>query len=970
MKLKLVILICSVLIGNFLYSATITMKDEVIQGSMALLTSTKMAKASSGDKIYYIGSDGKVYFSDLSITNFPTTCLNTLCANTPILAIAGSDLKVDGTHIYYIGTNNKLMNYWHDGTNWYCDPLNSSAQNVITGGGISIDEYSRVFYIGSNGIIYQCSWTGIWNVVPMPQPAQPAKVYSDLITKNGHIFYVGTDSKIYNYYWAGSWQVGVLNGSAPLVKAGSNIEIDESDNILYLDATSSYLQRFSWTPTAGWTASPASAVPMQPFSSPLVDVSNKRIFYIGENTYTVNFLFNNNGTWTTNDINFQQGTGTGLPYSIGPSLLIANNGEIIYLNSQDNKLHVLSPLITWKSEVIAQNLTAYAWEAGGWNAVSETSIIRQKRPVNYQFYARNSSNIGIIPCEGNCWSYINIVFKIEKTDYLGNTSSVISSSFPMNANGDFIGSLNINAELSEYKISYKLSGQNKFTLLADKIVCGDAFIASGQSNIQAEEYVVSTDEAYLNNTYGPNTLAGKYNRTYGSSNYYWCNNWNIPSGTFGNSSNWCPGSVGALVLPLEYKIAQNYHIPVCIINNGLGNTSIDDHQIRSGGNGNQFYFEFGINNQWAFKNIEGFLLRRVYEAGLENGVRGFIWYQGEAETNPSFSYTSGLYKQKFKQLFDDLKTYIPSLGSNNTRTYLVQIHSFSSQDNGHLKSPLVSEDQRTISSYIPYANIRVVSSNGAKYPNCQGIHFNLPGYEEIATRIFNAMKTDIYGAPYSIVDFPPNIVSAGLDNSLQTLTLTFDQVIDSANSNTDLEILSAVKVSNNAILSNPQRNGNRFTFNVSATTGLTSVNYLGELPCGSTTSQGCTGAYTSSSAYGWWCPSYVRNSNNIAALSFANFPVTIIPPGRSMQIFDQLTEKNSKENIECYPLSSTGEITVKSPINIDKITLYNSQGAIIESIEPFSTIQKFDLSTKTAGMYFFQIETKNQKVLKKITLIK
>jgi len=390
---------------------------------------------------------------------------------------------------------------------------------------------------------------------------------------------------------------------------------------------------------------------------------------------------------------------------------------------------------------------------------------------------------------------------------------------------------------------------------------------SGQSNAEAREYSDS-DTTAINNSIGAYSNYGKYSRTYGFFLQHNNFGWMVSTANLG----WGLGGVGIVALEIQYKIAQNYGIPVCIINNAIGGTKIQSHFLNSG---SPYYYKnsCNVNN---IEAISGHIMRRLVEAQLLNNLKGFIWYQGESDATTYYND----YKANFKTLYDGLKANIPSL--NNCKTYVCQIHSnpnsFSNNDWCR-----ASEDQRTLPSYISYANIRLISSNGSHYPDCKGIHFTIDGWKEIGDNILNRIKTDVYGVSPNTNLTPVDIVSAQAYTSTNKLTLTFNQNIYITSPDIYANVISSIKLSNNATISNPVVSGTTLTMDLSSITGLTWVSYLGKLSsnCSNTCTPGCNcHADCNNSCHvdsrGWWCPAYIRNINGLSCLSFYQFPVNII----------------------------------------------------------------------------------------------
>lgn len=907
-------------------AVNVNWSNATITGSGTTLTGSKMSK-DNADHVYYIGSDRKVYYIDVANPSYPVTNLSALCSGTIELAASYSDLLVTSPwQVFYVGLNNRLMNYWHNGTSWVCTQVWPGGPNVLSGTGISVDEYNRIHYIGSDSRIYQLTYTSGpgWTGGPFPLPAVNPRPYSDLVTKQGHVFYQGTDMKLYNYYWTNTWNNAILNPTATNALAGSNIEVDENGRISYIgsDAKAYYME---WNSVNGWVQTQIhSSKTAKAYSAPRVQLYEGKIFFVDGVNNTISFFFKpTGGGWDYANIYFNGSTATSWQAIARTDILVTNNGDVVY-GDADNKIHILRPILTWNTVAVLNGLNATFIS----NPAFETSISRLRCPVDSQFYARNASDWATVPFEGSCWGFYNMTIRIDKAP-LASSPSWSTQTFSFDQFCNFIGSSSIHAELSEYSFSYKLNGQTQYTSIARAVVCGDAYLVSGQSNTTGDQW---NDMATYEAMYGVNAPGGygKFSRAYSNSVNYWCNNWGASTAQ-PVATNQCMTSVGtSFALALQYKLQQAYQIPTCVIHNGIGAQEISRFLNPPGHAASELFFDFYCDPLWhnAFKGIQNHMIRRVYETGLGNSIKGFIWYQGEGDVS-----MSTLYKGKFKQMYDELIAWVPSI----PRTYLVQIHSMPVTSAVPADVINMSEMQRTMASHVPYANIRLISANGVHFPTCAGIHFDIYGYIEIADRLFSAIKMDFYGAPYSVQNLPPDIIGATIDGSTGILTLQFNQTLSATNSDNLTSVLTAIKCNNGAALSNPILNNDKLTMTVSNASGLTSVSYLGSLPCNTgIASPSCPSSdpHYDPNSLNWWCPCYLRNQNGIAALSFGNYPVTVgIPAGRILSESDN-TSQDGQLDVFIFPNPVNGtEINLSAKTDAEQllVNIYDLTGRVVSS---------------------------------------
>lgn len=585
------------------------------------------------------------------------------------------------------------------------------------------------------------------------------------------------------------------------------------------------------------------------------------------------------------------------------------------------------------------------------------SVSREVHPVNYQLYPRNSSNKGTVVFSGtDNGNNSTITFYTAKTNF-NNVTSTYNMTTVNIVNKRFSFSVQIDAELSEYAFAYYLNGQpfNAVTI-AEHVVCGDAYIISGQSNA-ATTGLTSTDANTLNNAYGPGSTYGKYSRTV---EVYHRTSWGVSS--VGGDLAW---NVGAWGLPIQYKIQETYGIPTCVINGAAGSTSIEYH-VPMPAFPNDFFFNpvhdplyTDFENAGATPGCFGRMNTRVYYSGLENNIKGIFWWQGDGGGNTTYNYID-----HFTPLYNLWTTYYPGF----SRFYEIQIPSLVGDPSTGPALRVRSEYQRNMGTIYP--NTTVMSANGIRYhaPGDE-IHHQAAGYQAMADRLFALLEKDVYGKTTNINDLtPPNIVSAGISGT--TVSLRFNQNI---NLNTTLgdniyDILSVIKFNNElssspvtVTKSNPVISGQYLTFDVNSGSGISTVSYAGYIPnttAANIDNVGC----------------YIRNSKNVGALSFHNFPVT--PPGPEMRTM--ITNEEGGKQIEA---SEMGEISIyPNPVS-DKLTITSGNkpvrrlkvsdltGRVVYEYENIPGQRDFDLSHLQTGIYLISIDVNGQACTSKLVKI-
>jgi hypothetical protein len=603
------------------------------------------------------------------------------------------------------------------------------------------------------------------------------------------------------------------------------------------------------------------------------------------------------------------------------------------------------------------------------------SIAREVHPLTYQLYPRNSSNKGTVVFSGtDNGANSTITFVTTKTNY-SNVVSTYSLTTVSIVNKRFSYSLQINAELSEYTFSYYLNNDFSHSVtLAEHVVCGDAYIISGQSNASTND-LSSAEVINLNSTYGAGSNYGKYSRSVGG--MYATNDWGVSK--VGGDLAWHTGAWG---LPMQYKIQETYGIPTCFINGAVGATSIE-HHVPLPSFPNDFFYN-PVNDP-LYPNIgtnpthPGCFARmntRVYNGGLENSIKGIFWWQGDAGTDASYNYID-----HFTPLYNLWATYYP----NFSKTYMVQIPSWVENDLGARQT---SEYQRQIGSVFP--STTVMSANGIGYHrddqpenNCgrhinpvdsaligNEIHHQSPGYINLSNRLFALLEKDVYGKTTNINDLtPPNIALATISGTRITLKFNQDLYVNSSYGDNISNILEMIKFNNEIASSystpvsktNSSISGQYLSFDISSATGIAAISYAGFLPnkaCVIDADFAC----------------YLRNSKNVAALSFHNFPVTA--GGLPMRVASEEDEKGIAEpgdyisGIQIYPNPFSQELTIttKNKLPVQGITITDLTGRLVFKTENNLKRLTFDLSFLKAGVYFIQVE--NEGLIEQLKLVK
>lgn len=367
-------------------------------------------------------------------------------------------------------------------------------------------------------------------------------------------------------------------------------------------------------------------------------------------------------------------------------------------------------------------------------------------PEDYQLYARDELDSAEVKISGKVIGkerFDGLLLKVFKDDkYYGSQEASFNKK-------SFSIASKIHSGLHEFKFELyvKKNGKDSLYQTVNHVVCGDAYIISGQSNSHAS----SSSSTYSN----------PYCRSFGVKTGYESYNdddknvrWGLATGNapdLKGVGGWFKKNkfgVGVWGMELMKLIVEKYQVPVCIINGGSGSSSIEE---------NMLYPE-----QPSLETSFGRLAYRVNQAGLKDKVKAFFWHQGE--TNTSKKKNPELYASNFDVLLSDWKrTY-----TNLEKIYLFQLHPGCGGD----YQSEIRETQHQIAD--KYDMIEIMSTTGVTgHDNC---HFSYEGYLEFANRIFPLVSRDFYGEKTNTILSPPKLINAFYKDK-NHVVLKFDQPI-------------------------------------------------------------------------------------------------------------------------------------------------------------------------------------------------
>jgi hypothetical protein len=351
-------------------------------------------------------------------------------------------------------------------------------------------------------------------------------------------------------------------------------------------------------------------------------------------------------------------------------------------------------------------------------------------PARLQFYPRDARDSATVKFAGTLRAkgFDSIVVDMYKDSILLGRASRILHYENVGAPFDF--DFRIHAELAEYHFIVWTASSQKDSILTtrDSIICGDTYFICGQSN-----------SVYTN---GEETYKNEFCRTFG---YNWSQSirdtlWNIGTATVSDGGP----SIGGWGIRLAKAIIENQHIPVAIINGGVGGTKIEQQQR------NDVY-------PLDMRTIYGSMLYRAKKSGLAKYAKAMFWYQGESNT-------FFLYYSWFKLLYTDWHDDYPGL----KKIYVMQIRPGCITG----ESAALRELERTLPDSL--ANIVAVSTMAV--PEHDGCHYRINGYQELGNQVYRLIDRDFYRSTDTAGIGGPNIKKAFYtDPSRKSVAIVFKE---------------------------------------------------------------------------------------------------------------------------------------------------------------------------------------------------
>ncbi|QDU19806.1 DUF2341 domain-containing protein [Urbifossiella limnaea] len=441
---------------------------------------------------------------------------------------------------------------------------------------------------------------------------------------------------------------------------------------------------------------------------------------------------------------------------------------------------------------------------------------KEEKPEENQFYARDDGGEGTLHYNGTLDAPADAVFlRLYADDRLVKTETGAPA-----ADKSYALSTRLRAGLVKYRVEFGTKTGNRETVrhAVGNLVCGDAFVITGQSNAVATDFG-KDDPAFRSDwirTFGTMSGNPKAAAAWGKA---------VHRGRDGETFQ-----IGYWGMELGRRLVEEHKVPVCILNGAVGGTRIDQHQRRAA-------------DPEDLTTLYGRLLWRVKQAKLTHGIRAVLWHQGENDQGADGP-TGGYGYETYRQYFIDLAAAWKQDFPNVRHYYVFQIWPKSCSMGINGSDNRLREVQRTLPT--AFSNLSVMSTLGINPPG--GCHFPAAGYAEFARLITPLVERDFYGKKSAVPITPPNLRGARYV-AADEVVLEFDQPVrwDAALAGEFTMDGEKGKVASGAVA------GNRLTLKLASPSQARHITYL--------------------DSKAWSQARLLRGANGLAALTFCEVPI-------------------------------------------------------------------------------------------------
>jgi|GEM_PF-853695 len=361
-------------------------------------------------------------------------------------------------------------------------------------------------------------------------------------------------------------------------------------------------------------------------------------------------------------------------------------------------------------------------------------------PASFQLVTRSAQNTAEVPVTGRL---LESGFSGVSLHVFRNDASWFHQRQTLSYTGNeaiFSLKATIRAELAEYRFEvYALRPAGDSLRLArrDSVVCGDAYVVSGQSNAATLGILAGK------------TPADEYARTFGRFTDGSDAPYNRADTLWALADQTEALRVGVWAHELQRLIIDTHKIPVCVVNGAFPGAGI------------QYLMPHREADVTDLSQPYGRLLYRIRKAGLVNQLKATFWWQGELDAYRSIPD----YPARFDTLYRAWQRDYGTL----PRVYVAQIAIINDPSSN---AGAIRDFQRRTPQLYP----NVVAWTSLGTVGFDGLHFSTEGYRTHGRQWFTLVARDFYGAPAL-----PNTTSPTLKKAFYStpdkreITLVFDE---------------------------------------------------------------------------------------------------------------------------------------------------------------------------------------------------
>nr|WP_295925441.1 sialate O-acetylesterase [uncultured Dyadobacter sp.] len=373
------------------------------------------------------------------------------------------------------------------------------------------------------------------------------------------------------------------------------------------------------------------------------------------------------------------------------------------------------------------------------NAQRFNSVVFSKLPQDYQLYPRNVQSEAVVPIAGVVetagWKYVSVQVMRNNAPFQYRRALL---QYGANGKASFSAEARIKSELAEYHFNVYVckDGDSTLIVMRTRVVSGDVYILSGQSN--STGFFGEADTNAFCRTFGK--ITGTLNTDpYNAADTLW---------TLSNMHSYNNG-VGTMGLEIQKQLMEKSGVPNCLINAGYHWSSAYSHSLRT------------ENDPTDFKTGYGRMLYRAQKAGVVNAVKAYIFRQGESEAYGE----GGNWEGHFDVLYKNLKKDFAGL----QKLYVFQIDIIYHVS---LIGTLIRDYQRRLPDVYPdVTSIATVGTTGF-----DGLHYNREGNIQGGAELSRLMLRDLYASTDTVNISSPSLKKAFYNSSeKKSLTLVFDE---------------------------------------------------------------------------------------------------------------------------------------------------------------------------------------------------